>query len=304
MGRKQKKKINIDNKFLVYSLSIIIVLLIFTFYSDENSLHFSYSDDENTISNYITKTQKPNPIDTGGNTITIYFFDVGQADSIFVSTGGHNMLIDAGNNADGKLIANYLKNDLNINNIEYLIGTHNHEDHIGGLDDIVKDLDISNLYMPYVSVTSTKTYENVENEALKKNIEIKNPNIGDTFSLGNAQITIMNVDNDEPTNKNESSIVLQMQFGNETYLFTGDTEVENENSRSWNDIDVLKVAHHGSNTSSSESFLNQVKPEIAIISVGPNNSYNLPKSTILKRLENIGATIYRTDEARNGFTYK
>lgn len=297
MGRKRKKKINYNsNKFWIYCLSIIIALLIFTFYSDANSLHFSYSNDENTVQNSIIKTSKPTPIDTGGNILTIYFFDVGQADSILVSTGGHNMLIDGGNNADGKLIANYLKNNLSINSIDYLIGTHNHEDHIGGLDDIVKNLDVQNLYMPFVSVTSTKTYENVENVALKKNIEVKNPNIGDTFSLGNAQITVMNVDNNEPTNKNESSIVLQMQFGNQTYLFTGDTEIENENSRSWNDIDVLKVAHHGSNTSSSESFLSQVKPEIAIISVGPNNSYNLPKNAILKRLENIGATIYRTDE--------
>ena len=305
MGRKRKRKIKFNsNKFWVYCLSIIIALLIFTFYSDINSLHFSYSNDENTISNPIIKSQKLNPIDTGGNILTVYFFDVGQADCIFVSTGGHNMLIDAGNNADGKLIANYLKSNLNINSIDYLIGTHNHEDHIGGLDDIVKNLDVKIVYMPFVSVTSTKTYEDVENAALKKNIEIKNPNIGDTFSLGNAQITVMNVDNNEPTNKNESSIVLQMQFGNQTYLFTGDTEVENENSREWNDIDILKVAHHGSNTSSSENFLNQVKPEIAIISVGPNNSYNLPKNTILKRLENIGTTIYRTDEVRNYFAHK
>ena len=296
MGRKRKRRINtnIDNKFLIYSLSIIIILLIFTFYSDENSLHFSYYDDENkTNTNTISQTI---PLDTDGNTITTYFFDVGQADCILVSTGGHNMLIDAGNNADGNLIANYLKNNLDINKIEYLIGTHNHEDHIGGLDNIIKNIEVENLYMPYVSVTSTKTYEDVENEALKKNLEIKNPNIGDTFSLGNAQFTIMNVDNDEPTNKNESSIVLQMQFGSQKYLFTGDTEVINENSRNWEDINVLKVAHHGSTTSSSEKFLNQVKPEISIISVGPNNSYNLPKNIILKRLKNIGSTIYRTDE--------
>ena len=297
MGRKRKKKINFNsNKFWVSCLTLIIALLIFTFYSDENNLHISYYT-ENTVSNSIAfNTSKPRPIDTGGNNITMYFFDVGQADCILVSTGGHNMIIDAGNNADGKLITNYLKNDLGITHIDYLIGTHNHEDHIGGLDDIVKNFEIDNLYMPFVSVTSTKTYEDVENSALKKHLEIKNPNIGDTFPLGNAQISVMNVDNNEPTNKNESSIVLQLQFGNQTYLFTGDTEVVNENSRTWNDIDVLKVAHHGSTTSSSENFIDQVKPEIAIISVGPNNSYNLPKDTILKRLEKVGSTIYRTDD--------
>ena len=206
------------------------------------------------------------------------------------------MLIDAGNNSDGKLVSNYLKNDLGITKLDYLVGTHNHEDHIGGLDDIIKNLEIENLYMPYVSVTSTKTYENVENAALKKDIEIKSLEIGDTFSLGNAEFNVMNINNNEPKNKNEASIVLQMQFGSKRFLFTGDTEVENENSRNWDDIDVLKVAHHGSKTSSSEKFLNQTKPEIAIISAGPNNSYGLPNEIVLNRLENIGATIYRTDE--------
>ena len=296
MGKRKKQKNVNPNKILMYLLSIIIFLLFFTFYSDENGLHLSYATNEIINENTVKTPSTTTPIDTGGNELAIYFFDVGQADSILVSTGGHNMLIDAGNNSDGKLIANYLKNDLNITKLDYLVGTHNHEDHIGGLDDIIKTLDIANLYMPYVSVTSTKTYENIENAALKKDLEITNPNIGDTFSLGNAQIAVMNIDNDEPTNKNESSIVLQMQFGKEKYLFTGDTEVENENTREWEDIDVLKVAHHGSNTSTSERFLNQAKPEIAIISVGPNNSYNLPKNVILERLKNIGATIYKTDE--------
>ena len=296
MGKRKKQKNVNPNKILMYLLSIIIFLLFFTFYSDENGLHLSYATNEIINENTVKTPSTTTPIDTGGNELAIYFFDVGQADSILVSTGGHNMLIDAGNNSDGKLIANYLKNDLNITKLDYLVGTHNHEDHIGGLDDIIKTLDIANLYMPYVSVTSTKTYENIENAALKKDLEITNPNIGDTFSLGNAQITVMNIDNDEPTNKNESSIVLQMQFGKEKYLFTGDTEKKKKNTREWEDIDVLKVAHHGSNTSTSERFLNQAKPEIAIISVGPNNSYNLPKNVILERLKNIGATIYKTDE--------
>lgn len=296
MGKRKKQKNANPNKILMYLLSIIIFLLFFTFYSDENGLHLSYATNEIINENTVKTPSTTTPIDTGGNELAIYFFDVGQADSILVSTGGHNMLIDAGNNSDGKLIANYLKNDLNITKLDYLVGTHNHEDHIGGLDDIIKALDIKNLYMPYVSVTSTKTYEDIENSAIKKDLEIINPNIGDTFSLGNAQIAVMNIDNDEPTNKNESSIVLQIQFGKEKYLFTGDSEVENENTREWEDVDVLKVSHHGSNTSTSERFLNQTKPEIAIISVGPNNSYNLPKNIILDRLKNIGATIYRTDE--------
>lgn len=296
MGRKKKKqKIN-QNKLLLYILITSIFLLFFTFYSDKYDLHFAnYS---NEINNQLAQTSSTpvSPIETNGNDLIIYFFDVGQADSILVSTQGQNMLIDAGNNSDGKLISEYLSETLKISTIDYLIGTHNHEDHIGGLDDIIENFEIKNLYMPYVSITSTQTYENVEEAAVNKNLNIVNPNIGDTFNLGTSKIEVMNIDNTEPTNKNESSIVLEMQFGSLKYLFTGDTEEENENSRTWNDIDVLKVAHHGSNTSNSERFLNQAKPEIAIISVGPNNSYNLPKENILNRIENIGAKIYRTDE--------
>lgn len=298
MGKRRKKSKGFDpNRFLIYSLTIIILLLVFTFYSEANDLHLvDITNEINNTTTISSTNSKVSPIDTGGNTLTIYFFDVGQADSIFISTGSHNMLIDAGNNADGSFLSNYLKNDLGITNFDYLIGTHNHEDHIGGLDDVIKNFDINNLYVPYVSVSSTKNYENVENAALKKGLEIKNPEIGEEFTLGNAAFKVMNVDNHEPKNKNESSIVLQMQFGSQKYLFTGDTEIENENARSWEDIDVLKVAHHGSKTSSSEKFLNQAKPEIAIISAGLNNSYGLPTDIVLERLKNIGANIYRTDE--------
>ena len=105
----------------------------------------------------------------------------------------------------------------------------------------------------------------------------------------------MSVDNSEPENANLSSIVIQLSYGNKNYLFMGDAESENEKARDWNDIDVLKVGHHGSLTSSSNEFLKQVLPEIAIISVGKDNSYGLPKDKIIDRISNLGTTIYRTD---------
>lgn len=294
MGRKKKKNKLNPNKILIYILTTTIFLLFFSFYTEKHDLHFTNLN-EIDISSTLATNNTVTPIDTHGTGLVIHFFDVGQADSILISVADKHMLIDAGNNSDGNLIAQYLTNNLKITSLDYVIGTHNHEDHIGGLDEIIKQIEIKNLYMPYVSVTSTNIYENVEKAALDKNLEIINPKIGDFFNLDTSRIEIMNIDNNEPTNKNESSIVLEMQFGSLKYLFTGDTEIENENSRAWNDIDVLKVAHHGSNTSSSEKFLSQAKPEIAIVSVGPNNSYNLPKESILNRIEKVGAKIYRTD---------
>ena len=106
----------------------------------------------------------------------------------------------------------------------------------------------------------------------------------------------MSVNNTEPENANLSSIVIQLSYGTQKYLFMGDAETENEKERDWEDIDVLKVGHHGSNTSSSEIFLKQVMPEVAIISVGEDNSYGLPKDNIIDRFNKFGTSIYRTDE--------
>ena len=125
---------------------------------------------------------------------------------------------------------------------------------------------------------------------------IEQAEVGDKFNLGNSSCEIMAVRNDEPENINEESIVIELTYGSQKFLFMGDAEETNEKLRTWNDVNVLKVGHHGSNTSSSEEFLNQVLPEIAIISVGEGNSYGLPKENVLKRVEEIGSSIYRTDE--------
>lgn len=204
------------------------------------------------------------------------------------------MLIDGGNDADGQLVANYIKSNLGISTINYLIGTHPHEDHIGGLDKIIDSLDIKNVYMPYCT-TSSKELEQVLDSMEKKNLSITVPNVDDTFTIGNTNCTIMSVDNSQPSNINLTSIVVRMVYNSQSYLFTGDSESKNESARSWPKTNVLKIGHHGSETSSTKKFLEQVLPEIAIISCGPNNTYGHPKQVILDRLKAINSVIYRTD---------
>lgn len=227
--------------------------------------------------------------------LKVDFIDVGQADSILVSNKDETMLIDAGNNENGKDIVDFIKSK-GITKINYLIGTHPHADHIGGLDDVINsDLEIANVYMPKIQ-TNTKTFEDVLDALKNKNLKVTAPSKSDTFKIGDANCEVMTDSILDKDNLNLSSIVIRLEFGENSFLFMGDAETENEKTINWPKTNLLKVGHHGSNTSSSQNFLNQVKPEYAIIMAGKDNSYGLPKQKILDRLNKIGAKIFRTDE--------
>ena len=227
------------------------------------------------------------------DTLTVYFIDVGQADSILITNQQEAMLIDAGNNADGRQVVEFIKNK-GINKLDYVVGTHPHEDHIGGLDDVINEFEIENILLPDIT-TNTKTFEDVIDAIENKDLQITVPNIGDQFELGESNFEIKSTIIDK-NNLNLSSLVIRMQFGNTSFLFMGDAEIENEKSCKWEQATVLKVGHHGSNTSSSASFLKQVNPQISVIMVGVGNDYGHPKKEILNRLKKINTQIYRTDE--------
>lgn len=229
---------------------------------------------------------------TDTNNLKVYYFDVGQADSILIVNNNQTMLIDAGNNDDGELIVNNIKK-LGISKLDYVIGTHPHEDHIGGLDNVIDAFDIGTIYMPKVQ-TNTKTFEDVLDSISNKGLTVTAPKVGDKFQVGNANCEVMSIGEDS-SNLNSTSIVIRMEYNNKSYLFMGDAEQVNEAAREWSETDILKVGHHGSSTSSSQKFLNQVKPKIAIIQLGQGNKYGHPHDEVIKRLEKMNVTIYRTD---------
>ena len=288
MSRRKKSK-----QKLIGSIIGIIVLILAGIFGLNNENINEFLEIENNINNNVTEEITTNSMPVDGN-LNIYFIDVGQADSILITNNNSSMLIDAGNNEDGEDVVNFIK-DKGITKLDYVVGTHPHEDHIGGLDDVINsDIEISNIYMPQIE-TTTKTFEDVIDAIQNKGLSITSPKEGDTFNVGNASLEVMTDSILDEDNLNLSSITLLMQYGNNKFLFMGDAEAENEETRDWPKVDLLKVGHHGSNTSSSDKFLNETRPTYSIIMAGEGNSYGLPTEETLNKLQNIGSTIYRTD---------
>ncbi|MGN0158367.1 MAG: ComEC/Rec2 family competence protein [Brotaphodocola sp.] len=229
--------------------------------------------------------------------LAVHFIDVGQADSALVLCDGKSMLIDGGNAADSSLIYSYLK-DLSVDYLDYIVCTHAHEDHVGGLSGALNYAKIGTALAPVTDYNS-KVFKNFVKYVEEQGMEITVPTAGDSFALGSARVDVLGPINpsDDPNN---TSIVLKVTYGDTSFLFTGDAEREEEQ-----DIldagyplksTVLKVGHHGSDTSTSYPFLREVMPEYGVISVGKGNSYGHPTEDTLSRLRDADVTVYRTDE--------
>ena len=264
--------------FLIFFAIIIIAIVI-----QNNNVHT-----ETNSSEYAN-------LNINQNELNIFYLDVGQGDSTFITINGCNMLIDSGNDQDGYYIVQFLKAQ-NIEKVDYFILTHCDEDHIGGAYKILDELQIGTLYMPNKE-NDTQTYERLLKAIERNNVNV-NKNLKASketlYTIGNASWKILSVD--AKNNLNDSSIVIELEYGNTKYLFMGDATTRVEEMVEWNEVDVLKVAHHGSNSSTSQLFLEKVKPKYAIISAGRDNSHNLPDIDIIERLKNNNIKIYRTDE--------
>ena len=297
MSKRRKKSNNI-----ILSLIIFIILCVSGYFGTDYFLENSNSDNiaKEVSTNEVKITtssiiENVDEVDLNNDKLNIIFFYVGQADCTLIKLNDDVILIDAGNNNDGKNVVSLLQ-EKGITQIDYLIGTHADEDHIGGIDDIINSMDIGTFLIPTIGENGTD-YKNAVETAKDKNIQIKHPTRGDIFYFENAQFEVMSAMEEEGTSDNNSSLVIEFTYNNTTYLFMGDAETEVENSRSWNKVNVLKVGHHGSNSSSSTKFLEQVNPEYSIIEVGKNNSYNLPSDKAIRRLEESGTQVLRTDKA-------
>ena len=252
----------------------------------------------------VLETQSPPAPNLTGETLTVHFIDVGQADCALLECGGEYMLIDGGNKDDSQLVVSYLEQQ-GVESLNTVICTHAHEDHVGGLPAVLA------VYPTATILSPTKTYSsNIFDKFMyyadQQGVEVEIPEPGAVYSLGDnetgATVTILG-----PTQSyaetNDTSIVCRVEFGSCSFLFTGDMEVAAENDMldywgedfEW-ETDVLKIGHHGSNTSSGYRFLHEVSPTYGVISVGADNDYGHPHKEPMSRFRQAGMTLLRTDE--------
>ena len=279
-----------ETKELIIKLLFIIIVTLAT-YIYQNYIE-SPNDAETEIE--LRKETKPT-INTGIESFHIYFIDVGQGDSIVIENNKEYALIDAGNRDDGNKLVKYFKS-IGITNFQYVIGTHAHEDHVGGMEKIIKSIPIKHFYMPE-SITTTKTYEDILDALAEKQIKYETPLIDSNFTMANTKFTVLSITQDT-IDLNNTSIVLKVTYYNTSYLFMADApstierQILEKNIKS----DVLKIGHHGSQYSTSAVFLKKVDPEFAIISVGKDNPYDHPKNITLQKLNRLKIKTYRTDQ--------
>ena len=231
--------------------------------------------------------------------LKIYFLDVGQADAAVILCEGESLMIDGGNAADSSFIYSFLTNTLHLDHLNTMIASHPHEDHVGGLSGALNACTVDTLYTPTLEY-DTKAFRAMINFAKQQSASIVVPQPGDSFSVGSALVEILAPLHDYE-NTNDTSIVAKITYGDTSFLFTGDIEWEAEHDLVDSGValsaDVLKVPHHGSDTSSSYVFLRAVMPSYAIISVGEDNAYGHPAEDTLSRLRDSGADVLRTDMA-------
>lgn len=239
----------------------------------------------------------PSSAASSSDDLTVHFLDVGQADCALLESDGEYILIDGGNVGDGDEVVEYLL-DTGVESLAAVFCSHAHEDHVGGLADVLKTIPTQQVYAP-TRTYSSNCFDEFVYYADQQNLTVQIPAPGDTLTFGDATVTVLG-----PVQSyaevNNTSLVLRVQVGETRFLFTGDMETAAETDLldSGADVkaDVLKVGHHGSETSTGYRFLYEVDPDHAVISVGAGNTYQHPHESTLSRLEDADVPVYRTDE--------
>lgn len=275
----------------IASLFLLVLIVLFAYFFGPEIRSF-FGEETTTSGIYV-------PPVPDGSYIEMHVIDVGQGDSILIRTSGGDMLIDSGPGSAEDELHDYLT-ELEIKDIEYAVFTHPDADHIGNADMIMTDFSVSNVILPNKE-SSSKTYQRMMDAIDASGATVIEPIPEESFTLGEMTVTILAPISEKYSDTNNYSVVMRLDFGETSFLMTGDAEAGSEKEMlekygaNLLDCDVLKVGHHGSDTSSSEAFLRAVSPQIALISCGTGNTFGHPCAVTLQKLEAMNATLYRTD---------
>ena len=289
-------------KFLSLILILIMVFYLVA-YNDYESVsdNILSKEDFSSFATTITSESKESSSSTisdidNDSKFEVHYIDVGQADAALVFSDNETMLIDGGNPGDSSLIATYLKKH-NIETLDYIICSHAHDDHVGGLPGALSVVNVKKVFAP-TTESSIKAYQSFKTKVSAQGLTVENPSPGDSFQFGNSSVLFLGPVHENVSDPNNTSVVLKITYGNTSFLFTGDAERDEEQSILSQKYDlsatVLKIGHHGSNDSTTYPFLREIMPEYAIISVG-ENSYGHPAEDLLSRLRDANVKVYRTD---------
>ena len=280
------KNINNNQKWVSSLLVFIIIIAISIFAPWEDAYQKAGLKTDSNIDNY---------------PLSVHFIDVGQGDCIFIKIGDNTMLIDSGEKNNDEKIIKYLRNN-GVDRVDYIIATHPHSDHIGAMETIIESFEIKNVIMPRLSeqnMPTTKGYENFLIAVKNSGANVIAATPFNEYEFGDANFAILSPSN-QSKNLNNMSVVIKLSFGDTSFLFTGDAEsqVEQELISSGYDIrsNVLKMGHHGSNTSNTERFLQAVNPSFSVISCGKDNSYGHPHEEVVELLNKYDLNYKRTDK--------
>ncbi|HAG13026.1 MAG TPA: MBL fold metallo-hydrolase [Ruminococcus sp.] len=234
-------------------------------------------------------------------TLCIYVLDIGQGDAVLLQTQDHAVLVDGGDAEQGYRLLHMLKS-LHVRSLDAVINSHPHADHVGGLTPVLDEIPVQALYFPDIPdalIPTTGSYIHVLETAQKHHIPVRIPQCHDTVSFGCAEIEFLCVGNEQFEDLNNCSLGCRITCGDVSMFLAGDLEKDGESAfleaGFLQPATILKVSHHGSNSSSGEAFLSAVQPEFAAISCGALNDYGHPAQKCLERLVAAGCTVYRTD---------
>lgn len=302
MAKKKRKNKYTRYKKIIAGLSSALVIVSTAFLCTVFDIkQVSFEQVFNTLDSFLQdpEVQQQPLIAEGEMEVTVV--DVGQGESIYIKANDKNVLIDAGENDCEQLIVDFLKSK-GVKYLDLVIGTHPHSDHIGGLDSVIREIDTNMVLFPPMTKSqtpTTKTFKDVLEAIDETDTQLLTAKPGQVFNFGGGSILTIVGPLNEYKDLNDISIVSRLDFGEVSFLFTGDAEEKAEkdmlSSKYDLDVDILSAGHHGSSSSTSKEFFNECSPSHVNISCGENNKYNHPHREIISLLDKTNTPYCRTD---------